>query len=82
VLESRNHWDEDYAWEQLAETCFQCAGKSADESLECLFDSVKQFSRYVDPRDDITAIVLKVPTRAVTEASALAPTIARLQASD
>jgi len=70
IHESRNHWDEDFGWEQLGETWLECAPKSANGSLDCLFESVKLFSRYVEQRDDITAVALKVPAHAAQEAAA------------
>jgi serine phosphatase RsbU (regulator of sigma subunit) len=39
----------------------QCHRKSADQSLECLFDGAKKFSAGGLQNDDITAVVLKVP---------------------
>lgn len=75
VHESRNHRDEDYGWEQLGETWLDCAKKTASESLDSLFDSVKLFSRYVEQRDDITAVALKVPVHAPKETVAPSPAL-------
>jgi phosphoserine phosphatase RsbU/P len=75
VHESRNHWDEDYGWEQLSETWLHCAKQSASDSLDTLFDSVKLFSRYVEQRDDITAVALKFPVHAAKEVTAVAPAL-------
>lgn len=89
VHESRNHWDEDYGWEQLSETWLECAKKTATDSLDTLFESLKLFSRYVEQRDDITAVALKVPVRALKEAPAASSPLdpkpgatARVDASD
>ena len=75
VHESRNHWDEDYGWEQLSETWLECAKKNASDSLDSLFDSVKLFSRYVEQRDDITAVALKIPVHAAKEPPAVSPSL-------
>jgi sigma-B regulation protein RsbU (phosphoserine phosphatase) len=62
--EMRNHAGEDYSWKQLGDTWAECAQKSADESLDFLFESAKTFSQQLDHADDITAVALKVPARA------------------
>jgi hypothetical protein len=46
----------------LSEIWNQCRCKSADESLDFLFDEVQFFSADGRRHDDITAMVLKVPT--------------------
>ncbi len=51
----------DFSWARMPELWKQCHKKSADESLECLFDGAKQFSANGLQNDDITAVVLKVP---------------------
>ena len=61
LTEIRNHWDEDFGWERLGEVWTQCAGKSAEESLELLFDGLETFAMHTEQRDDITAVALKVP---------------------
>ena len=62
--EMRNKKGDDFSWEQLPETWLHCAQKSADESLEILFESVKHFSPHSAQKDDITAVALKVPALA------------------
>jgi hypothetical protein len=52
------------SWGKLGEIWNQCRYKSADESLDFLFDEVQLFSADGRRHDDITAIVLKVPTDA------------------
>jgi sigma-B regulation protein RsbU (phosphoserine phosphatase) len=56
--ELRNQRDEDFGWERLGELSSECARKSADESLEYLFERDKLFSNDKGPRDDITAVAL------------------------
>jgi len=59
--ELRDREGDDFSWTKLPEIWKQCKEKSADESLECLFDGAKQFSASGLQDDDITAVVLKVP---------------------
>lgn len=59
--ELRNEKDEDLSWGKLGEIWTQCRCKSADESLDFLFDEVQSFSGGGRRHDDITAIALKVP---------------------
>ncbi|MGH9713251.1 MAG: PP2C family protein-serine/threonine phosphatase [Candidatus Acidiferrales bacterium] len=61
--EMRNQSGEDYSWKQLGDTWSKCAQKSADESLEFLFENAKSFSRELEQLDDISAVALKVPVR-------------------
>ena len=58
--EMRNQSGEDFSWDQLGETWSNCAQKSADESLDLLFEGVKKFSLHSEQKDDITAVALKV----------------------
>lgn len=51
----------DFSWARMPEIWEQCHRKSADQSLECLFDGAKKFSAGGLQNDDITAVVLKVP---------------------
>jgi sigma-B regulation protein RsbU (phosphoserine phosphatase) len=62
--EMRNQSDEDFSWKQLPEIWSTCAQKSADESLDLLFDGVKHLSPHPEQKDDITAVALKVPVPA------------------
>jgi phosphoserine phosphatase RsbU/P len=62
--EMRNQLGDDFSWKQLGETWSNCAQKSADESLDLLFEGVKQFSLDSEQVDDITAVALKIPTTA------------------
>jgi phosphoserine phosphatase RsbU/P len=74
--EMRNQSGDDFSWKQLPETWSNCAQKSADESLDLLFEGVKHFSPHSEQRDDITAVALKVPVLAeklVTGSAAHAP---------
>src|SRR5580658_7000794 len=60
--EMRNAQDEDLSWGKLEEIWQQCRCKSADECLDFLFDEVRAFSASSGSHDDMTAVVLKVPT--------------------
>ncbi len=59
--ELRNENNEDLSWGKLGEIWNQCRSKSADESLDFIFDEVQSFSGAGRRHDDITAIALKVP---------------------
>jgi phosphoserine phosphatase RsbU/P len=59
--ELRNHRDEDFGWDRLGELLIECARKTADESLDHLFNGAKSFSNASGPHDDITAVALRVP---------------------
>jgi phosphoserine phosphatase RsbU/P len=61
--EMRNAHDEELSWCRLEEIWKQCRSKSADESLDFLFEEVRAFSGSGASHDDITAVVLKIPTR-------------------
>jgi phosphoserine phosphatase RsbU/P len=71
--EMRNQSGEDFSWIQLGETWSNCAQKSADESLDLLFEGVKQFALRSEQKDDITAVALKVPVHAEKEIPNAAP---------
>jgi sigma-B regulation protein RsbU (phosphoserine phosphatase) len=58
--EMQNHLEEDLSWGKLEEIWKQCRCKSADESLDFLFEEVRAFSENGRRHDDITALVLKV----------------------
>ena len=60
--EMRNAQNEDLSWGKLEEIWKQCGCKSADECLDFLFEQVREFSASGGSHDDITAVVLKVPT--------------------
>jgi len=60
--EMRNAQDEDLSWGKLEEIWRQCRCKSADECPDFLFNEVRAFSASSGSHDDITAVVLKVPT--------------------
>jgi phosphoserine phosphatase RsbU/P len=60
--EMRNAQNEDLSWGKLKEIWTQCRCKSADDCLDFLFDEVRTFSASGASHDDITAIVLKVPS--------------------
>jgi phosphoserine phosphatase RsbU/P len=67
--EMRNQSGDDFAWKYLPETWSNCAQKSADESLDILFEGVKHFSPQSAQKDDITAVALKVPDPAEKKVS-------------
>jgi len=71
--EMRNQSGEDFTWSQLGETWSKCAQKSADESLDLLFQGVKQFALHSEQKDDITAVALKVPVHAEKQVLGAAP---------
>jgi sigma-B regulation protein RsbU (phosphoserine phosphatase) len=58
--ELRDGDDRDFSWDRLAEIWQQCGCKSAEESLDFLFEEAKGFSEGDSQKDDITAVVLKV----------------------
>jgi len=60
--EMRNAQNEDLSWGRLEEIWKQCRCKSADECLDFLFHQVRAFSASGGSHDDITAVVLKVPS--------------------
>jgi phosphoserine phosphatase RsbU/P len=60
--EMRNAQNEDLSSGKLEEIWKQCRGKSADDCLDFLFDEAREFSASSGSHDDVTAIVLKVPT--------------------
>ena len=45
---------------RLREVWRESHGVSADESLEILFASLRDFSHGIAPQDDITAVALKI----------------------
>jgi phosphoserine phosphatase RsbU/P len=60
--EIRDRRDNDFSWERLGEIWHKCRCKSAEESLNYLFEGAEEFSRGgPSPHDDITAVVLKIP---------------------
>jgi hypothetical protein len=67
--ELRNHCDEDFSWDRLGELWSECARKTADESLEHLFEGAKSFSNGSGPHDDVTAVALRVPIEPVAVGS-------------
>jgi len=61
--ELRDRYDQDFSRERLAEIWGQSYNKSTDESLGCLFEEARAFSEDgSEQRDDITALVLRIPT--------------------
>jgi sigma-B regulation protein RsbU (phosphoserine phosphatase) len=62
--ELRGRTGDDFSWTRMLEIWRQCRRKSADESLEFLFDGAKQFSADGLQNDDVTAVVLKIPEEA------------------
>lgn len=71
--EMRNMQGEDLSWGKLDEIWKQCLCKSADESLDFLFDEVRTFSENGRRHDDITAIVLRVPMPRTGDSPAVKP---------
>ena len=59
--ESSNRDGAEFCSRHMAESWAQCWRKSADESLEFLFESLHVFSDGGSADDDVTALVLKVP---------------------
>jgi serine phosphatase RsbU (regulator of sigma subunit) len=59
--ELRNQRDEDFSWDRLGELWCECTRKTADESLDHLFEGAKSFSNGSGAQDDVTAVALKVP---------------------
>ncbi|MGA7626742.1 MAG: PP2C family protein-serine/threonine phosphatase [Candidatus Acidiferrales bacterium] len=62
--EIRNERNEDLSWGKLDEIWNACRFKSADESLDYLFEEVQNFAGVGCQHDDITAIALRVPMNA------------------
>lgn len=67
--ELRNAQGDDLSWGKLGEIWNQCRCRSADESLDFLFDEVQMFSGTGRRHDDITAIALKVPLESADSAA-------------
>jgi phosphoserine phosphatase RsbU/P len=61
--ELRDSNDRDFSWDRLGEIWRECRAKSAEESLDFLFEGAEQFSESGRQHDDITAVVLKIPFR-------------------
>ncbi len=60
--ELRDRYDQDFSRERLAEVWQHSYGVSADQSLGFLFEEARAFSEDgSEQRDDITALVLRVP---------------------
>jgi len=51
----------EFCAQHMAECWEQCRHKSADESLNFLFESLQAFSSGNAPNDDVTVLILKVP---------------------
>ncbi len=59
--EIRDDRNNDFSWKKLGQTWGQCHRKSAEESLDFLFEEAVEFTAGSKlPHDDITAVVLKV----------------------
>jgi phosphoserine phosphatase RsbU/P len=59
--ELRDRNDQDFSWEKLRKIWLECRCKSADESLNLLFEEAREFSEGgSEQHDDITAVVLKI----------------------
>jgi sigma-B regulation protein RsbU (phosphoserine phosphatase) len=62
LTELRDCRDNDFSWDRLSEIWKMSLGKTAEESLDFLFEEAGRFSEGVHAQqDDITAIVLKIP---------------------
>lgn len=60
--EIRDRHGSDFSWGRLAEIWKECVKAVAREALELLFGGVKEFSQGGRVHDDITVVVLKVPS--------------------
>jgi sigma-B regulation protein RsbU (phosphoserine phosphatase) len=59
--ELRNRADQDFSWDRMQEIWLGCRCKSAEQSLNLLFDEAREFSEGgSEQHDDITAVVLKI----------------------
>jgi sigma-B regulation protein RsbU (phosphoserine phosphatase) len=58
--ELRDEHDNDFSWEKLGDIWQQCGCKSANDSLDFLFEEALRFSLNGRRDDDITAVVLKL----------------------
>jgi sigma-B regulation protein RsbU (phosphoserine phosphatase) len=62
LTELRDCGDNDFSWERLSEVWKLSFGKTAEESLDLVFEEAGRFTRgNIEHRDDVTAIVLKIP---------------------
>lgn len=59
--ELRNPVHEDFCMERIYEVWTKCRGRSAEDSLDYLFEGARNFSQGVNPHDDITTVALRVP---------------------
>jgi serine phosphatase RsbU (regulator of sigma subunit) len=59
--EMRNPAREDFCMERLYDVWAECRGRSAEDSLDYLFQGARDFSEGVNPHDDITTVALRVP---------------------
>lgn len=59
--ELRNRDDQDFSWEKMRKIWQQCRSRSAEESLDSLFEGAQHFCEGgSEQQDDITAVVLKI----------------------
>jgi sigma-B regulation protein RsbU (phosphoserine phosphatase) len=62
--ECSNSDGREFGTQHLAESWAKCRYKSADESLNFLFDNLHTFSNGTRMSDDISMLVLKIPSKA------------------
>ncbi len=60
ALETRSPSGDLFGVGRAIECVRQCGGRSARETIDCLYEAVLDFSGRADPEDDITAVVLRV----------------------
>jgi sigma-B regulation protein RsbU (phosphoserine phosphatase) len=68
--ELRNRQGADFSWEKLTEIWLKCQKRPASESLEILFEGAMAFAEGGRYHDDITAVVLKIPSTSRARESA------------
>jgi serine phosphatase RsbU (regulator of sigma subunit) len=59
--ELRNPAREDFCLERIYDVWAKCRGRSAEDSLDYLFEGARSFSQGVNLHDDITTVALRVP---------------------
>jgi phosphoserine phosphatase RsbU/P len=67
--ELRNSADEDFSWTKLSEVWRECRGNSAEQTLDRLFEAMKQFAGGARQHDDLTVVIVKALSTIVLPAS-------------
>lgn len=57
--ELRNSENEDFSWTKLSEVWRHSGANSAEETLDLLFDGIKEFSGSTRQHDDLTVVIVK-----------------------